>query len=176
MTEDDDLLAHYVARGHEAWNVSLEATWLDYELRSFVASRLPAKRPLAVCNVGIGVGLWDDWLAHQVGGAITSVDRDPEICRIFGIRQRRERHPHPSMVICADVRDGVLDGLAFDVITCVGSTLDESGDRGHTQQALLRALAPDGVLLLGEVGQGASGDRVVARGDLWVACSLRRPG
>lgn len=172
-TEDAELLQHYLARGHEPWNLSLESAWLDYELRSFVLSRLPAHRPLSVCNVGIGVGLWDDWLAHAVGHAITSVDRDPEICRIFEIRQRRERHPFPSKIICADVRDGVLDGCAFDVITCVGSTLDESGDRGRTQQALLRALAPAGQLLLGEVGRGAHGDRVLARGDMWLACSTR---
>ena len=43
MTEDSELLAHYIARGREPWNVSLEAAWLDYELRRYVLSRLPAQ-------------------------------------------------------------------------------------------------------------------------------------
>ena len=57
MTETE-LLAHYVERGGEPWNVSLEAAWLDYELRAWMKPRLPARWPVAVCNVGIGVGLW----------------------------------------------------------------------------------------------------------------------
>ena len=161
VSEDSELLAHYIARGREAWNTSLEAAWLDYELRAFVKARLPARRPLSVLNVGIGVGLFDDWLGHAVGGRITSVDRDPEICRIFELRQRREDHPHPARVICGDVRDGVLGTEKFDVITVVGSTLEESGDRGATRRALQAALAPAGVLLVAEVGQGATGDRVL---------------
>jgi protein-L-isoaspartate O-methyltransferase len=173
--DDADLLKHYLERGREPWNVSLEASWLDYELRAYVAARLPTKRPLRVCNVGIGVGLFDDWLGHHLGAVITSVDRDAEICRIFALRQRRELHPHPARVICGDVRDGVLAGLSFDAITVVGSTLDESGDRGETLRALGASLAPDGVLLVAEVGQGAARDAVRTCGDVWLACSTR-PG
>jgi protein-L-isoaspartate O-methyltransferase len=171
--DDADLLKHYLERGREPWNVSLEASWLDYELRAYVAARLPTKRPLRVCNVGIGVGLFDDWLGHELGASITSVDRDPEVCRIFRIRQRREQHPYPARVICGDVREGVLAGLAFDAITVVGSTLDESGDRGETLRALQASLAPDGVLLVAEVGQGAARDAVRTCGDVWLACSTR---
>ena len=173
MTEDAELLEHYVRRGREAWNVSLEAAWLDYELRAYVLAQLPKRRPLSVCNVGVGVGLWDDWLAHVIGAPITSIDRDPAICRVHQLRQQREGHPYPSQVICGDVGDGILDGCEFDVITVIGSTLAESGDRGRTQRALQRALAPDGLLLVAEVGQGASADRVRTCGDVWLACTTR---
>ncbi len=171
--EDAELLDHYVRRGAEPRNLSLEAAWLDYELRSFVLSRLPVRRPLAVCNAGIGAGLWDDWLGHVVGAPITSVDRDPGVCRIFALRQRRERHPFPSIVVCGDVCDGVLGDRRFDVITVVGPALDDQNDRGRMMRALSGALAPGGLLLSGEVGQGAAADRVRTRGDLWVACSTR---
>jgi len=172
--EDAELLAHYIARGREPWNVSLEASWLDYELRAFVMARLPKRRPLAVLNVGIGVGLFDDWLGHVIGGTITSVDRDPDICRVFALRQRREGHPYPAHVVCGDVRDGVLAAhRPFDVITVVGSTLEESGDRGATTRALEALLAPGGTLLVAEVGQGATGDRVLTCGDVWLACQTR---
>lgn len=175
MTEDSELLAHYIARGREPWNVSLEAAWLDYELRRYVLSRLPARRPISVCNVGIGVGLFDDWLGHTIGARITSVDRDPDICRLFELRQRREGHPFPARVLCGDVRAGVLGGATFDVICAVGSTLQESGDRGATTRSLEAALAPDGVLLVAEVGQGAAADRVQTCGDVWLACQTRSP-
>jgi protein-L-isoaspartate O-methyltransferase len=171
---DRELLDHYVARGNAAWNTSLESAWLDYELRRFVLAHLPARRPLAVCNVGIGVGLWDDWLGHVVGGPITSVDRDPEICQMFSYRQQRERHPFPARVVCGDVRDHALADARFDVITCVGSTLEESGDRGTTRRALERALAPGGLLLVAESGEGAAADHVRTCGDVWLACSTRR--
>ena len=183
--EDAELLDHYVRRGAEPWNLSLEAAWLDYELRSFVLSKLPARRPLAVCNVGIGVGLWDDWLGHIVGAPITSVDRDARVCRIFALRQRREHHPFPSIVLCGDVCDGVLGERRFDVITVVGSTRDDEADpeaaarwlvdsdRGRMMRALSGALAPGGLLLSSEVGQGAAADRVRTRGDLWLACQAR---
>ena len=36
---ETELLAHYVERGGEPWNVSLEAAWLDYELRAWVRPR-----------------------------------------------------------------------------------------------------------------------------------------
>jgi protein-L-isoaspartate O-methyltransferase len=172
MTESE-LLAHYVERGGEPWNVSLEASWLDYELRAYVIARLPARRPLSVCNVGIGVGLFDDWLGHVVGARITSVDRDPAICRMFELRQRRELHSYPARVVCGDVRDGVLGDARFDVITVIGSTLAESGDRGATTRALEQHLAPDGILIAAEVGEGAAADRVRTCGDLWLACSTR---
>jgi SAM-dependent methyltransferase len=178
--EDAELLAHYIARGRESWNTSLEAAWLDYELRAFVMARLPKKRPLSVLNVGIGVGLFDDWLGHVVGARITSVDRDPEICRVLELRQKRERHPFPAHVICGDVRDGVLAGQTFDVITVVGSTLDESGDRGATLRGLEAALKKgsdpiSGTLLVAEVGQGAGGERVLTCGDVWLSCQTRIP-
>jgi protein-L-isoaspartate O-methyltransferase len=147
----DELLEHYVARGTEPWNVSTEAAWLDFELRAWAEPILRATGPARVCNVGIGVGLWDDWLAHVIGARITSVDRDPDICRVFALRQARERHPHPAAVLCGDVLAGVLDGHVFELVTVIGSTLEEnSGRAGELEDRLVDALAPGGVLLIGE--------------------------
>ncbi len=101
-----------------------------------------------MCNVGIGVGLWDDWLGHVVRARITSIDRDPQICRVLALRQSRERHPFPAEVVCGDVLAGALDGRAFDAITCVGSTIEEGGRA--LEHALVACLAPGGVLLVGE--------------------------
>jgi SAM-dependent methyltransferase len=150
--ETTELLAHYLARGREPWNVSLEASWLDYELRAWVRPRLPSGWPVRACNIGIGVGLWDDWLGHELGVAITSVDTDHEICRTFAMRQRREGHPFPARVRCGDPRDGILGRERFDVVTIVGSTLAETGDRPGLERAARAALVPSGVLLVADVG------------------------
>jgi SAM-dependent methyltransferase len=176
MTEDAELLAHYVERGGEPWNVSLEASWLDYELRAWVKPRLPQAWPAAACNIGIGVGLWDDWLGHELGVAITSIDSDPEICRRFRLRQARERHPHPAIVRCFDASTGVLGYRRFDVITIVGSTLGEAVDRAALERRALDALAPGGVLLIADVGNReppGEADEVKRLGEIWVAFRAR---
>lgn len=171
MTLDDrELLDFYIACGRAARGRSLDAAWVDYELRSFVLARLPARRPLAVCNVGITGGAWDDWLGCVVGASITSVDRDARACRLLALRQIREHHPFPARVVCGDVRDGILDCARFDVITAVG---EQIADGGATRRALLEALVPGGLLLGAEVGEGAGSDHVVARGDVWLACQAR---
>lgn len=171
MREDRELLAHYLARGAEPWNVSLEAAWLDYELRAWVRARLPARWPLAACNIGIGVGLWDDWLAHELCTSITSVDLDPEVCRTFELRQRRERHPFPSAVVCGDPSRGALRGARYDLITIVGSTLDEAYDRAALEHAAAAALAPGGALLIADVGNREPPDGAEVRrlGEIWIA-------
>lgn len=171
MTDEAALLAHYLARGREPWNVSLEASWLDYELRAWVKARLPARWPVCACNVGIGVGLWDDWLGYELGTTITSVDRDPEVCRTFALRQRVERHPHPARVVCGDAAGGVLGIGRFDVITIVGSTLAETGDREALERAARDALAPGGALLVADVGNQAppSGAELRQLGEMWIA-------
>jgi hypothetical protein len=173
MTEDEELLAHYVRRGAEPWNSSREAAWLDFEMRAWVQPLLPVRRPIDVCNIGIGVGLWDDWLGHVLGSSITSVDRDPEVCRIFELRQRRERHPYPATVICGDVLDGMLGGQRFGLVVSVGSTLREAGDRSQFLERSRALVRSGGALLIAEVGTGACRDAKNVRrfGDLWLACS-----
>ena len=168
---DTELFAHYVERGGEAWNVSLEAAWLDFELRAWVGPRLPTERFARVANIGIGVGLWDDWLGYELGASITSVDRDPRICRLFAARQRRERHPHPAVVVCGDVATGALGRRRFEAITIVGSTLAETADRGELEVAARAALAPGGRLLVAEVGNRAPPAACDVRqlGEIWIA-------
>ena len=168
-SETAGLLEHYLERGREPWNVSLEAAWLDYELRAWVRPRLPVRWPARACNIGIGVGLWDDWLGHELGVAITSVDRDAEVCRTFAVRQRREGHPFPARVVCGDFCDLGLAG--FDVITIVGSTLAETGDRAELERAALAALAPRGVLLVADVGNREPPVDCELRrlGEIWIA-------
>jgi SAM-dependent methyltransferase len=165
VADQDDLFAYYVARGHEAWNTSTDAAWLDFQLRDWVEPLIPAKAPKRVCNVGIGVGLWDDWLGHVLDrrDRLISLDLDPEVCRVFSLRQARERHPLPALVVRGDVRAGALPAGAFDLITAIN--VDELGDRESALAALLDALAPDGRLIVTELADvvAAPNARVLAR-------------
>ena len=156
MTSDDQaLFAHYVERGKEAWNTSTDAAWLDFQLRDWVEPLIPARTPKLVCNVGIGVGLWDDWLGHVIGrrDRLISVDVDPDVCRMFALRQARERHPLPAEVVCGDIFAGALAPRAFDLVTAVGSTLDELGAsrRADAIAAMVAALAPGGRVVVAEL-------------------------
>lgn len=151
--EQRELLASYLEIGAEPWNHSTEAAWYDFELRAWVEPRIPTARPLRACNVGIGVGRWDDWLGHVLGAGarLVSVDRDPRACRQLELRQRHERHPHPAEIVCGDVLDGALAGRVFELVTVVGSTLRENGAaRGSLEQVLAASLALGGVLLVAE--------------------------
>lgn len=162
---DAELLAHYVARGAEPWNTSLEAAWLDYELRAWVAPRLPRGPRIRIANIGIGVGLWDDWLAYEVGAPVTSIDVDPDIRRVFAARQRREQHRFPSRVLAA-----LPPGERFDAITIVGSTLAETGADRDALEAAARA-ATD-TLLVAEVGNREpppTAATVKRLGEIWIA-------
>lgn len=165
---DADLLAHYVARGAEPWNTSLEAAWLDYELRAWLRPRLVALRPRLVANIGIGVGLFDDWLGHELAASITSIDRDPMICALLELRQRAERHPNPARVVCGDARH-VLGASRLDAITIVGSTLAEAIDREGVEAAARAALAPGGRLFVAETGTGDAPRDAHRLGAIWLS-------
>jgi hypothetical protein len=89
------------------------------------------------------------------------------------VRQRRERHGFPATVRCGDVLAGVLGEGRYDVITAVGSTVPEAGDRQRFLAACRAALAPGGSLLVAEVGTGPIPAVATVRslGDLWLACA-----
>lgn len=104
---------------------------------------------LNVCNVGIGTGDWDNFLCDLlVGtGCLTSIDIDPEICELFRYRQKREGHPNPSTVVCADVMEDSLPAASFDVVTIIGSTVTESGNYSRCLGSCLRLVRPAGFMM-----------------------------
>jgi SAM-dependent methyltransferase len=146
--DDRELLSYYLERGGEGrWNLSVEAAYLDYRLRSW-AAELDLSGTARACNVGIGEGSWDDYLGYLLEGraSVTSVDVDARICALLEYRQRREGHPNPSRVVCADLLAGPIAGAPFDLVTVVGSTMREIGDHHAAVAASIELLAPRGVL------------------------------
>jgi SAM-dependent methyltransferase len=150
---DDDLLRHYLERGgpDSRWNLSAEAAYFDYRTRDFLERHAERSMPYEVCNVGIGVGLWDDFLAYWVGetGRVVSIDIDPQVAMLLRTRQARENHPHACEVVCTDaLGDGVRRGT-FDLVTVVGATPSESGDPHGLIAAAVGLARPGGQVMIG---------------------------
>ena len=97
----------------------------------------------------IGTEDWDDYLGYWLkdNGNLTSIEIDKEICEIFSYRQTREGHPNPSKVICKNIFNPDLPKEAFDIVTLIGSAIDEVGEFQKCLNACFSLLKPDGYLM-----------------------------
>ena len=148
---DENLLRHYLemnAPDAAGWNLSPENLYLEFRMRAAIKSYLVPFAGMAVLNVGIGVGEWDDFLGYWTKdfGSLTSVDIDKSICSLFRYRQLRERHTNPSTVICEDILKTELPRRSFDVVTVVGSTFEEVGETPALFGVCMELLRPGGHL------------------------------
>lgn len=138
--KDHQLLDYYLAM-HDSeaypWNASPASLYLELETREFFNRNIPIIHGMKACNIGIGTGDWDDYIAYQMGkdGQLTSLDIDQMICDLFGYRQLREGHPYPSTIVNEDVRQHTLPSSEFDLVTMIGSTLREIG---HCHETLIQ--------------------------------------
>ena len=110
------------------WNLSMENKYLEFRFREFFEKHFVVSIDAQVCNIGIGAGEWDTYLAYKLPeGELTSVDMIEVCCRQLEERLICEGNPNKVTVICADAM--TLDFKEqFDVLTMVGSTAIESGN------------------------------------------------
>lgn len=147
----EKLLGHYLMLREPdsyQWNMSPRSLYLELETRDFFARNFVFQKGMNVCNIGIGVGEWDDYLGYLLKdfGQLTSVDMDKDICEIFSLRQQREGHLNPSYVICSDFLKCEFSLRSFDLITIIGSTLNEVGVYRKTFERVSNLLKPGGHL------------------------------
>lgn len=113
---------------HDAhrWNLSPECLYLDCWTRAFLREHLDPRQCPRTCNVGIGLGEFDDWLGYWLEGhgSLTSVDIDGAIVHQFRERQVQQGHPNPAHAVHADLMRAELG--TFDLVTIVGSTVHET--------------------------------------------------
>jgi ubiquinone/menaquinone biosynthesis C-methylase UbiE len=154
MPTDETLFDHYRALrapdGAGEWNLSPECLFTEFCTRDAFKAYLQPFADIRVLNAGIGTGDWDDFLgywAHPIG-TVTSIDIVPEICGLFQYRQSREGHPNPSTVICQDITKAELPEKSFDIVTMIGSTLDETGRCEPALEGCFNVLKPNGRLFL----------------------------
>ncbi len=133
---------------HDArrWNLSAERLYIDCWTRFFLRERIDPAACARACNVGIGDGEWDDWLGYWLldHGSLTSVDIDEQIVASLGERQREAGHPNPARVIHGDLLRASLG--PFDLVTVVGSTLQETHTPAQALRAAVQLVRPGGWL------------------------------
>ena len=149
---DQRLFEFYLALGGaEAgpWNRSPRCLYIDHWTRNFIVEDAEPFLGIRVCNVGIGVGEWDNFLCDWLNGKgrLTSIDIDSDICRRFAYRQHREGHPNPTTLVCADILTDPLPAESFDLITTIGSTAAESGEYDRFLTACWRMVRTGGRML-----------------------------
>lgn len=146
---DQDLLKYYLSlRESEAyeWNLSPRSLYLELETRDFLKRHYKPSNNINVCNVGIGIGEWDDYLGYLINGYghLTSIDIDREICNLFQYRQQREGHINPSQVVCDDYTCSTLQINTYDLVTIIGSTLNQIGKNKEVLHKTYAILKPGG--------------------------------
>lgn len=151
-----ELLKHYASfYGPEAgpWNLSPESLFILYRTHAFAsalfASRFPDSSPLKVCNVGIGQGDWDIFLSYKLGsrGTLTSVDISAEICETLRARLLIEDNPNVVHILNVDINRTSLSPNSFDLVTIIGSTVEEAGQEYTTLDTCLRLVKSGGTLM-----------------------------
>lgn len=149
---DKLLLDYYLSlRDPEAglWNLSPQSVYLELETRDFMRRNCEMFDGMEVCNIGIGAGDWDDYLGYLLHGKgnLTSIDIDQEICSLFTYRQAREKHPNSSKVCCENILESSLPDGYFDLVTIIGSTVNEIGNYNDTLENCFRLLKNGGYLI-----------------------------
>lgn len=149
---DQKLLDFYLSmREPEAyqWNNSPRSLYVEFNTRDFLARNFEVFDGMNAINIGIGVGEWDDYLGYFLNGSgqLTSIDIDQNICDIFRYRQRREGHPNSSNVICEDFLTSMLQRMDYDLVTMIGSALQEIGTYREVFHKISNMLKPSGHLM-----------------------------
>ncbi|MNJ45273.1 ubiquinone/menaquinone biosynthesis methyltransferase [compost metagenome] len=149
---DEKLLQYYLElKGPDAgeWNSSPECIHTQLVTRNYVKNTFDIFNGIEVCSVGIGTGDWDDYLGYWLKGKgrLTSIDIDESICEIFEYRQMRERHPNPSKVLCRSIFDSDLPKESFDLVTLIGSAINETGDFKKCLDSCFRLVKHGGHLM-----------------------------
>ena len=150
---NDQMLFEYyrILREPEAneWNLSPRSLYLEYVTRDYVSNNFNIFEGMKVCNVGIGVGEWDDYLGYLLKGKgqLTSIDIDPYICKMFQYRQLREGHPNPSFVVCESILKTTVKESQFDLLTMIGSTLKETQKYEEAFKKCLNLINENGSLM-----------------------------
>jgi SAM-dependent methyltransferase len=156
LAMEEDLFRFYmmlrtpIPEGGAEWNLSPEYHYLfGFAVKDFIRRHYKLSKDTLVCNVGIGVGEWDDYLGYWLRdqGNLTSVDINTDICERFAYRQRRERHPNPSRVVNEDIFKTTLAPDSFDLVTIIGSTPQETGNPLYALNRCFELVKPGGTVM-----------------------------
>ena len=129
------------------WNLSPEGKYLEYEITAFFEENFEVKPDHKICNIGIGVGSWDRYLAYRLpSGSLTSIDIDDVCCKQLGLRLANEKNPSRVIVVNSDVMAFEGHDGEFDIVTMIGSARQESGLYEEIINKVISLVKPGGCL------------------------------
>ncbi len=130
----------------QRWQLSPERLYQECWIRHFLREEVDPAVAGDTCNVGIGLGEFDDFLGYWLlgHGGLVSVDIDEQQVRSLSERQQREGHPNPARVVHADLLQATLG--PFDLVTIVGSTLHETHAPARAIRCASEWVRPGGLL------------------------------
>lgn len=129
--EKDYILEYYSEFNNEEcgkWNTSLKSKWYDYKITEYFEKYFCFRLAKSICNIGIGPGHWDRYLSYHMNDEckLISIDIDSDITETFRLCLENEQNNRNIEIINKDLFDySPVD--KFDIITMIGSTVQEIG-------------------------------------------------
>ena len=140
------------------WNTSLSNKYLEYMITRFFEENFVIKPDLDILNIGIGAGYWDRYLSFKVPeGSLTSIDIDGVCADNLKLCLANENNTERVTILCDDAITYRFD-KKFDIITMIGSTVDESGNAEAIIRNAVSFLKEDGALYLQMICDQAKSD------------------
>lgn len=132
----------------QRWNLSPERLYQECFTRYFLRERIDPADCVETCNIGVGLGEFDDFLGYWLlgHGTVVSVDIDEQQVRNLAQRQEQEGHPNPSRVVHADLMQSTQG--PFDLVTVTGTTLHETHAPARALQCARAWVKPGGLLFV----------------------------
>lgn len=129
--EKDYILEYYSEFNNEEcgkWNTSLKSKWYDYKITEYFEENFALEKALTICNIGIGPGHWDRYLSYHmnVKCRLVSIDIDSDITETFRLCLENEQNNRNIEIINKDIFE-YNPKEKFDIITMIGSTVQEIG-------------------------------------------------
>ena len=129
--EKDYILEYYSEFNNEEcgkWNTSLKSKWYDYKITEYFEENFNLKGAKSICNIGIGPGHWDRYLSYHMNEEcrLISIDIDADITETFSLCLENEQNNRNIDVINKDIFE-YNPKDKFDIVTMVGSTVQEIG-------------------------------------------------
>ena len=163
--EKDYILEYYSEFNNEEcgkWNSSLKSKWYDYKITEYFEDNFNLKGAKVICNIGIGPGHWDRYLSYHMNEEcrLISVDIDTDITETFRLCLENEKNNRNIEIVNKDILNyNPID--KFDIITIIGSTIQEIGCYTETFKKIISLLTDNGELYYSSVSKEESKEQLI---------------
>lgn len=153
--EKDYILEYYSEFNNEEcgkWNTSLKAKWYDYKISEYFEENFKLKEAKYICNIGIGPGHWDRYLSYHMSDkcSLVSIDIDPDITETFRLCLENEHNKRNIEIVNEDIFK-YQPSYKFDIVTMIGSAVEEIGYYNEIFRKATSLLADNGELFYSSV-------------------------